>query len=67
MKEMCMLFNSAKNFNYDADQLLVLKIEPIVIKATKHHEDAEAKGAHHRMHSSLENKHRFLFVINKNP
>ena len=66
-KAMCMLFDSAENVNYNTDQLLVLKMVPIVIKATKYHEDVEAKGAHHRIHSFLEKGLRFLSMINKYP
>ena len=40
-KSMYALFNSTAKFNYCTDQILVLKIIPIAIKATKPHEDPE--------------------------
>ena len=62
---MCMLFNSAENFNYHTDQILVLKITPIEMKATKCYEHTEEKGVYNRIHSLLENGLIFLWIINK--
>ena len=43
-KVMTIVFNHGLYFNYCTDQIMVLKIVPIVIQATKSHEDAEVKG-----------------------
>ena len=46
-----MLFKSGRNSNYYSDQILVLKIMPIVMKAAKYYKDREEKGAHHNFFS----------------
>ena len=48
-----MVFNSGVHFNYHTDQIMVIKIVPMSIKATKYNEDAEEKGGDHRIDSLL--------------
>ena len=60
------MFKSEVHFNYCTDQIMVLKIVPMVVKATKYYEDPESKGCGHRIDRLLENGAKCLWMINKN-
>ena len=61
------MFKSCVCFNQCLDQILVLNIIPIVMKATKHHEDLEEKVVHYRIASLFQNGLKYSWEISKDP
>ena len=54
------LFEKVIDFNYYFDQIIALKIVPIVACATKHHGDREKTGVYHHADSLFDNGLRYL-------